>query len=306
MPRKHKIDSASSSDEDSSPKKHKDSSSSSAAGANNTQQYPPQPPYPPGGYNPQTMGYPPYMGYPPGQPGQYQHPAQYPPYNYNYPNYNYPTQAPPAAYYNNNYSQQELEAAAGFARGFLIGMMLLFFFIFFSTIIMWAVLRPEVPEFKVQSLSVTNFNAKPNAFSGAWDANVTAKNPNTKIRLFFNQIETFMFFGDEELASNYANPFSLDINGAQSALTAKMAANRTADGGEDEGEAMKKMAEDFGKGAVEFNLRMAAWTTFRSDSWWTRRSTVRVFCEELKVEFSGKSGKGSLVPGGNRDCLVLV
>ncbi|CAN1314248.1 hypothetical protein LINPERPRIM_LOCUS29244 [Linum perenne] len=142
---------------------------------------------------------------------------------------------------------------------------------------------------------------KPNAFAGAWDANVTAKNPNTKIRLFFNQIETFMFFGDEELAASYANPFSLDINGAQSALTA----NRTVDGGEDEGEAMKKMAEDFGKGAVEFNLRMAAWMTFRSDSWWTRRSTVRVFCEELKVGFS-RPGNGSLVAGRNRDCLVLV
>ncbi|CAN1842925.1 hypothetical protein LINPERHAP1_LOCUS36993 [Linum perenne] len=135
---------------------------------------------------------------------------------------------------------------------------------------------------------------KPNAFAGVWDANVTAKNPNTKIRLFFNQIETFMFFGDEELAASYANLFSLDINGVQSALTAKMAANRTADGGEDEGEAMKKMAEDFGKGAVEFNLRMAAWTTFRSDSWW------------MKVGFSGKSGNGSLVTGRNRDCLVLV
>ncbi|CAN1813103.1 hypothetical protein LINPERHAP1_LOCUS26767, partial [Linum perenne] len=91
----------------------------------------------------------------------------------------------------------------------------------------------------------------------------------------------------------------------RSAIGADRAANRTANGGEDEGEAMK-MAEDFGKGAVEFNLRMAAWTTFRSDSWWTRRSTVRVFCEELKVGFSGKSGNGSLVAGGNRDCLVLV
>ncbi|CAN0847471.1 hypothetical protein LINGRAHAP2_LOCUS4997 [Linum grandiflorum] len=291
----------SSSDEDSSPKKPKNSSSSSATVDTNSQQYPP-PPFPQGGYNPQTMGYPPYMAY--------HHPNQYPSppsgYNYNYAHYNYPTQAPPAAYYNNNYpTQQELEAAAGFARGFLIGMMLLFFFIFLSTIIMWVVLRPEVPEFKVQSLSVTNFNAKSNTFAGAWDANVTACNPNTKIRLFFNQIETFMFFGDEELASSYADPFTLDI-GAGAALTAKMAANRSADGGEDEGEAMEKMAEELGKGAVEFNLRMAAWTTFRSDSWWTRRSTVRIFCEELKVGFVGKSGNGSLVPDGNRDCLVLV
>ncbi|CAI0391135.1 unnamed protein product [Linum tenue] len=178
---------SSSSSDDDSPKKHKKAASTSF----NDGQHPP-PPYPPAGGNynyPQTPGQ-----YPPGYNNQYP-----PGYNYNYAGYNYPAQAPPAAYYHNNGAgayptQQEMNAAAGFARGFLIGMMLLFFCIFASTIVLWVVLRPQ----------------------------------------------------------------------------------------------------------------MAVWTTFKSDSWWTRRSTVRVFCEELKVAFVGKTGKGSLAPDTNRDCLVFV
>ncbi|CAI0391136.1 unnamed protein product [Linum tenue] len=277
---------SSSSSDDDSPKKHKKAASTSF----NDGQHPP-PPYPP--------------AYPPGYNNQYP-----PGYNYNYAGYNYPAQAPPAAYYHNNGAgayptQQEMNAAAGFARGFLIGMMLLFFCIFASTIVLWVVLRPQVPEFHVESLAVANFDAKQSSFAAAWDANLTAKNPNTKIRLYFNQIETFMFYDDQPLASSYANPFSLET-GAAAGMTTRLATNSSVDE-EVENEAVEKMAEDYnGPGAVEFSLRMAVWTTFKSDSWWTRRSTVRVFCEELKVAFVGKTGKGSLAPDTNRDCLVFV
>ncbi|CAL1394977.1 unnamed protein product [Linum trigynum] len=282
----------SSSDHDSSPKKDKESTSATDGKTNTiaSQQHPP-PPYPP--------------GYPPG----YQYPPGYH-YNYNYNNYNYAAQAPPAAYYYNHGAgayptQEEMNAAANFARGFLIGMMLLFFFIFASTILFWVVLRPQVPEFHVESLTVANFEAKESSFAASWDANLTARNPNTKIRLYFNQIETFMFYDDQPLVSSYANPFSLET-GAATGMVTKLATNSSIDE-EAEDDAVEKMAEEYGsRGAVEFSLRMAMWTTFKSDSWWTRRSTVRVFCEELKVAFVGKTGKGSLAPDTNRECLVFI
>ncbi|CAN1306621.1 NDR1/HIN1-like protein 1 [Linum perenne] len=276
-----------------SPKKHKHSSSSSSSDDEERHRHhqPPPPPVPPAGYP---------APYPPGQPGGY----PYPPPNYN----NYPTQAPPAAYYNHTGypNQQELNAYTSLIRGFLIGMMILFFLMFASTIVVWAVLRPEPPEFQVESLTVKKFSAKPSSFAAGFEANVTARNPNKKIALYFSRIETFMFFERQALADSFADPFGLE-KGAEGKLTTWMAANSTAEEErEEENEAVGEMATEFKKGEVVFSLMMAVRTTFKSDTWWMRRSTVRVFCEELKVRFVGKTGDGGLDPDSNRDCLVFL
>lgn len=259
------------------------------------------------GYPP-AMGYPSAMGYPPGH-----HQPGYPPPNYHgyanvhqYNNYPY-AQAPPATYYNHqSHHHQEAYQPRGFARGMFIGLILLLIFMCIGSVIMWIVIRPEIPSFQVDNFSVSNFNAlPPNIFTANWDANVTVRNSNTKLKVFFYQIQSFVYYEDDELlASSFLQPFSMDIKTTE-AMKAKFWANST-DQIIVETDVVDKLAKDRTTGTVRFSLRMVLWTTLKSGSWWTRHTTMRVYCEDLQVGFVGATGNGNLANGQVMDCTVFA
>ncbi|KAF5757073.1 hypothetical protein HanXRQr2_Chr17g0822401 [Helianthus annuus] len=70
---------------------------------------------------------------------------------------------------------------------FLIGIILITGVIIF---IMWLVIRPQIPQFLIETLTLTNFNVSSNSLvSGNWDAWFVATNPNSKIVLYYDEIE---------------------------------------------------------------------------------------------------------------------
>lgn len=259
----------------------------------------------PGGWSP-TVGYPPTMGYPHGQngypmppppPQHYQGYPPQPPYNH-YANYNHPP-PPPQAYY---VSESQASSGSAFVRGFLIMLIILVAVTCISSIIVWTILRPETPQFRVETLAVSNFNASKPHFSANWDSNISVHNPNHKLRVYFDRIQSFMYYREDFLSSSAVDPLYLPTKG-RDFLTLKMATNNS-----DDHVVGNWILEDIIRqrdtGTVSFNMRLLVYTTFKSGVWWTRRATLKVFCDNTKVNFVGNETNGALAGGNNTQCVV--
>lgn len=175
-----------------------------------------------------------------------------------------------------------------------------------SSIITWIILRPEIPVFRVDSFSVANFNISKANYSGNWDANVTVQNPNHKLNVNLERIQSFVDFKDNTLAMSYADPFFLDVE-----KSSQMRVKLTSSSPDDPGNwaaTEEKLGQERMTGTVSFSLRFFAWTTFRSGSWWTRRVVMRVFCEDLKLVFAGPAAANAVYSPDAHPmiCAVLV
>ncbi|XP_022941877.1 uncharacterized protein LOC111447106 [Cucurbita moschata] len=248
-------------------------------------------------YPPPTMGYPPapHPGYPPA-------PGAYPPYN----GYAY-AQAPPAAYYHNspqNYAVEPFHAS--FIRGIVTALIILVVLMMLTSIITWIILRPEIPTFRVDTLGVTNFNISKSNYSGNWNATLVVQNPNKKLNLTFKRIQGFVGYKDNTLAMSFADPFFLAVE-----RTNLMRVRWTSSSPDDPGnweETEEKLGKEKATRKVSFNLRFFVWTTFQSGSWWTRHVILRVFCDDLKIDFgTPNSVNGSFSAHGHHmHCAVLM
>ncbi|KAF5737412.1 hypothetical protein HS088_TW13G00292 [Tripterygium wilfordii] len=284
---------ASQSDQD-QPGKEPGNSSSSDANQNPSGQSPAT------GYPP-TMGYPPAMGYPPGQPGY-----PYPGYNQYHHQQNPYTQAPPAYYYDSQAAcHQQQSKSSGVARGILSAVILVVFVMGTTTILTWLVLRPQIPRFRLEAFSVSNFNTKP-GFTANWEGNFTIENPNHKLKVHADEIECSVYYKQDEIVASAAMaPFTLDI-GETIMTQTKLSANNTGYDQPVVGAAVvDDMAEERRGGSVSFSLRLMIWSTFKS-GWWTRRCGMRVLCEDLNVVFDGVTGNGKLTDNKPMDCIVRV
>ncbi|XVE96307.1 hypothetical protein REPUB_Repub02eG0210000 [Reevesia pubescens] len=278
-------------------------SSPSSESINNHQSTPPPaaatvPPSTPPNTQSPAMGYPPQMMYPNGQyPG-------YPPPPHGYNQYPY-AQPPPAPYYNQGYASTQPDQCSGFARGIVAAMILLIVLSCLSSLITWAVLRPEIPVFRVDNMSVSNFNTSANPFTATWDTNLTVENPNHKLRVYFDKILGAMFYDEEDsLGSSWLNPVFIETK-TKTTMHAVISANGSAQNAVPIWVA-REMAKDRGTGSVTFILRFRVWATFKSGTWWTRSLLMRVICEDLKINFVGSSGNGALAPGERYDCGVYA
>ncbi|EXC21224.1 hypothetical protein L484_002234 [Morus notabilis] len=263
---------------------------SSAGGASN----------PPIGYGtPNTpIGYPPpYQPYPPNR-------------HYAYNPY---TQPPPPHYYyaNQNYTYSTATAGGGgagsgsaFVRGFLAMIITLITITCVVSIITWLVLRPEIPVFHVDKFAVSGLNISGPEFSAKWDASVTVENPNHKLKIYLEQVQGFVYYKENFLSSSPVDPMLLETR-SRNSIAMKLATNNT-----EQHLVGRWVEEDIAKersgGAVSFNLRMLVLATFKSGAWWTRHASMKVFCEDLKVNFVGGEISGVLDIGGGKpeDCVV--
>ncbi|KAE8732354.1 Detected protein of unknown function [Hibiscus syriacus] len=63
-------------------------------------------------------------------------------------------------------------------------------------LIIWLVLRPELPDFSVQSLSLSNFNATNLRVNATWNAQFRVSNPNKKLSISYGEVVSSVFHKD--------------------------------------------------------------------------------------------------------------
>lgn len=167
-------------------------------------------------------------------------------------------------------------------------------------LIIWLILRPRVPEFRVDSLSVSNFNISSSLVSGNWDVQFTVRNPNKKITVKYDRIDADVFYKSEGLASTTLPPFS---QGKRNET--KVRATFGAIGTYVDDWVVRDVNGDRGRGSVKFSVRLLARARFKAGAWGTRKRYVRVLCRDVPVGLTLSSGRGSMV-GDARECRVVT
>ncbi|KAI3746758.1 hypothetical protein L6452_09197 [Arctium lappa] len=163
--------------------------------------------------------------------------------------------------------------------------------------IMWLILRPQVPQFRVDTLTLSNFNLSSNSLiSGNWDARLTVRNPNSKIVLYYDHIEAAVFYKSESISETTVPPF---VQGKKNE-TAVRATFASLSAYVDD---RNGISNERARGTVNFNLRMVARVRFKAGAWWARRRILKIYCPSLSVGVSANTSAGSLL-GGSKHCRV--
>ena len=231
-----------------------------------------------------ATGYPapPHNGYPPPQQQNYYYPNHNP---YNHQQY-YPSQP-----------------RATFFRRFFAALIAVFIIFGVILLIVWLVLRPKIPSFSVQSLSVSSLNltsSPPPQISASFSLHFSVANPNHKLHVYYDEIEARLFYRNSLIAFNQLPPFDQ----ATKNLTT-MDATLVASSAYLDATSANKFNADRSRGTVKFDVQVMALVRFKAGGWRARRRFLRVFCDNLNVGFSGNSSKGILF-GGPYHCAVGI
>ncbi|KAG2670673.1 hypothetical protein I3843_14G096000 [Carya illinoinensis] len=235
-----------------------------------------------------ATGYPVPNGFPPPQPGVA-----------------YPYQAPPPQsypYYNPQPYPYPSSSSTSFARRFLTAMIVVFFLIGVSILILWLVLRPRLPAFQVDSLSVSNFSSGSNyssSITGLWNVGFSVYNPNKKMSISYEEVQSLLFYKSELISQTRIPPFKQGKRN-QTVIDASFSATATYV----HRWVVNDISGDRAGGSVSFSVIVDARVQFRAGGWRARNRLLRVLCEGLSVGISSNSsGSGTLV-GGAKDCRV--
>ncbi|XP_030469534.2 uncharacterized protein LOC115687958 [Syzygium oleosum] len=195
-------------------------------------------------------------------------------------------------------------AGTGFARGVLAGLVLFAVLLCTINIIVKVVVQPKLPVFTVTSLSVSDFNASGSALTANWETSVAVDNPNSKLRVRFDDIQCYVYYRDprDYLAWTTVDPTSVGMKG-RGVIDARMATAGAS------GQPERTVVEDIGRerrsGTVGFALDLEMKGTFRYGSWWTRHVRLPVSCVDLAVSFVGSEPRGALAGDEPRACRIL-
>ncbi|KAG8371130.1 hypothetical protein BUALT_Bualt13G0054800 [Buddleja alternifolia] len=182
---------------------------------------------------------------------------------------------------------------------FIIGLIIIFGTI---TFIVWLVLRPELPDFRVDSFALSNFTlANSSLISFTSEVRLTARNPNKKMSLKYDHIDAGIYYKSHSLAGTTVPPFA-QATKTETPLTANFAAagsfvDRTVVEGIN--------GDRSRNGDVNFNFRMLSTVKFEAKAWRTRRRYLKVFCGNLIVRIPSNGSSGALT-GNPKQCDVGI
>ncbi|KAI6669767.1 hypothetical protein NL676_004652 [Syzygium grande] len=238
---------------------------------------------------------PPVTGYPAPPPGAYSN--GYPPPG-PHSNAAYPYAAARPQYVNYQYYTPDRRAA--FLRYFLVAMIAFFVIIGTVLFIVWLVLRPRLPEFRVESVALANFSVS-NAsqhVSGDWLVRFQVANPNKKMKISYTDMESSIYYKSDYLSTTRLPPFDQGTRNQTVVQASFAAVDSYVDAW-----AVSGINTERASGAVNFQVRVIALARFKAGWWRARRRLIRVLCSNLAVGLPANNGTGKLT-GGVRDCRV--
>lgn len=77
----------------------------------------------------------------------------------------------------------------------------------FSILMSWLILRPHKPRYYVDYASLSQLNLTEKAPSSRMEFNVTVRNPNGKMGIYYHKMEWNVYYEDQRIATSYLLPF---------------------------------------------------------------------------------------------------
>ncbi|KAK3040049.1 hypothetical protein RJ639_028303 [Escallonia herrerae] len=250
-----------------------------------------------------AMGHPSMTRYPqpyPGYPIPYQdHYAQ------SYPK-SYAPPSPPAYYNRKSYHPIEPDQESGttFLRYIFLMMIIIIICLCAISLVIWLLFGADIPEFRVASLYVPTFDISNSTLKADWVMNVTVINPNEKLEIHFNNVESSIFYDNNVLAMASEDPFHVGVD-SQTTMQLKLSTRKMDPSQTLKDRVVEKMANDRSDGTMTFCLRMALNAKSKYGSL-MRLQRFKLFCDGLVVRFDGDMGPGILASGMENDCLLFT
>ncbi|XP_059645972.1 uncharacterized protein LOC132289503 [Cornus florida] len=233
------------------------------------------------------------QGQPQSVPYAYPAPPPYPGYPYAAP--------PPAAYYTTTRPYAVEHQYHVFSRVMCMIMITFLIGMIFLLIIPLLVFGKYTSEFQVETLSVPSFNVSDTSLKANWEAKVKVKNVNEKSDAYYYHVESSINYKDSILAVSLVNPFRLGKKDTSN-INVELASKAEHSGMEDK--ILKEIGKDRSGGAVTFNLKFGVVAVFSSGIW-KREARMSIVCDDLKVNFGGGNGAGTLSSGEHK-CVTYI
>jgi len=85
----------------------------------------------------------------------------------------------------------------------------------FVVFLVWAILHPHGPRFVLQDVTINDFNvSQPNFLSSNLQVTVSSRNPNDKIGIFYDRLDIYVTYRNQEVAFCVLMQFSFVLFGA--------------------------------------------------------------------------------------------
>uniref|UniRef100_A0A2P2MZY5 Late embryogenesis abundant protein LEA-2 subgroup domain-containing protein n=1 Tax=Rhizophora mucronata TaxID=61149 RepID=A0A2P2MZY5_RHIMU len=166
-------------------------------------------------------------------------------------------------------------------------------------LIAYLVLKPHLPEFRVESAAVSQLNATRSELTARWIFTLVVNNPNKKLGIGYDRLEASVFYGGElGLAASQLAPFSQDKKN-QSTIEFQLGAINEYVGEN----VVDRILRSRDRGSVDFGIRVLGWIRFRCGSLRTREHMIRVSCDPIRIAYSLHNGTGTLT-GQPEKCEV--
>lgn len=170
-----------------------------------------------------------------------------------------------------------------------------------ASFVTWLILKPEFPEFRVDSASIAQLNTSSanSTMTAAWQLSLRVRNPNKKLALVYNTLEATVLYGGWELDSTLVPPFSQEKGNEtrlhfQAGLLSEYVGESVARG----------IESDRARGAVEFGIGVCGWVRYKAGRWSMRWRFMNVSCDGVKIGVSNDGGTAGDLVGQVRPCRV--
>ncbi|XVF69038.1 hypothetical protein PTKIN_Ptkin11bG0049300 [Pterospermum kingtungense] len=152
-----------------------------------------------------------------------------------------------------------------------------------AVLITWLVIRPKKLVYTLESGSVQNFNLtnNNNHLNATFDFVLRAYNPNSKISVYYDYIESTVTYEDQTLAFDTIDPFfqpHRNVSRVESKYVALDLALSPA--------TSKDMRVEKTSGEIEVDVHFKARIRFKVGIWKSNHRTMRIVCSSVAVHFA--------------------
>nr|WIW57600.1 late embryogenesis abundant protein LEA30 [Pinus tabuliformis] len=166
-----------------------------------------------------------------------------------------------------------------------------------AVLITWLALKLEKPKYDLEYGSVSQFQISHDGLvNSKFFFNITTRNPNKKVAIYYDNIDAFLLYDDEEIAWASIPPFFQGDKNTTSLYTPLSGYSVSLQPG-----TSRDLKLEHSSGKVDLVLRLYARIRFKRGNWKSRHYTLSVKCRHLVLDLADK---GDTV--GRMKCHVHV
>jgi len=187
-------------------------------------------------------------------------------------------------------SRQNYAGARGNTRRLLFGVGGgIIFLAGLAVVITWLALRPEKPKYYLEYGSVSQFQVSNDGLvNSKLFLNITTRNPNKKVAIYYDNIDAFLLYDDEEIAWASIPPFfqghknTTFLHAPLSGYLASLPPHTARD-----------LKLEHSSGKIDLVFRLYARIRFKVGSWKSGHYTLSVKCRHVVLDVVDKGDTGS-------------